>query len=82
MSPEDDPLGSLLALDFHALQAKEYEWLETFYSTYKKENVLDNLPNWDYNYALVKFLQNQGVKYYNKRTVISQFMRLGNRRGG
>ncbi|XP_012279535.1 transcription factor 25 [Orussus abietinus] len=52
LDPEGDPLAVVLALDFYALRAGEYEWFIEFCSFWDNARNLTQLPNVAYSLAL------------------------------
>ncbi|KAJ1945105.1 hypothetical protein FBU59_002410 [Linderina macrospora] len=54
LDPERDPLGAMLTLDFHALKAKQFEYVRSFVSDWTLSPV--ELPNWAYSRALAEFM--------------------------
>ncbi|XP_057330369.1 transcription factor 25 [Microplitis mediator] len=55
LNPEGDPLAIVLAIDFFALRAKEYEWLIDFCKVWDVSRNLTQLPNIAYSLALAHF---------------------------
>ncbi|XP_011860467.1 PREDICTED: transcription factor 25 [Vollenhovia emeryi] len=55
LDPEDDPLAVVLAIDFYALKAKEYEWFVKFCNLWEESRNLTQLPNIAYSLALAHF---------------------------
>lgn len=53
--PENDPLAMILAIDYYALRAQQYEWLIQLYNEWESSNNLSQLPNMAYSYALALF---------------------------
>ncbi|ORX68500.1 DUF654-domain-containing protein [Linderina pennispora] len=54
LDPQQDPLGALLTLDFHALKAKQFEYVRSFVSNWTLSPV--DLPNWAFSRALAEFM--------------------------
>ncbi|KAF9909931.1 Transcription factor 25 [Linnemannia zychae] len=55
LDPKHDELGSLLSIDFFALKAQEYVYLQKLYERLKEEHGLSQLPNFAYSMALAQF---------------------------
>lgn len=55
LNPEGDPLAIVLAIDFFALRAKEYEWFIDFCQVWEVSRNLTQLPNIAYSLALAHF---------------------------
>lgn len=55
LDPEGDPLAVVLAIDFYALRAKEYEWFIEFCNLWESSRNLTQLPNMAYSLALAHF---------------------------
>ncbi|ORX88464.1 DUF654-domain-containing protein [Basidiobolus meristosporus CBS 931.73] len=53
LSPDEDPLGALLSLDFYALKSQDYEYLLKFYSEWDSD--LSRYPSFLYSCALAQF---------------------------
>lgn len=53
--PENDPLAMILAIDYYALRAQQYEWLIQLYNEWESSNNLSQLPNMAYSFALALF---------------------------
>ncbi|KAI4355340.1 hypothetical protein L6164_004121 [Bauhinia variegata] len=51
----DDPMGAIFCIDYFALRAEEYAWLEQFSEDYKSDNSLWLLPNFSYSLAVCRF---------------------------
>ncbi|CAK9211367.1 unnamed protein product [Sphagnum jensenii] len=51
----DDPLGSLFCIDYFALRAEQYEWLQSFVNVYGKDHSLALLPSFSFSLALSQF---------------------------
>jgi len=51
----DDPMGALFCIDYFALRAGEYPWLEQFSEEYKSDNSLWMFPNFSYSLAVCRF---------------------------
>lgn len=55
LDPEGDPLAVVLAIDFYALRAKEYEWFVEFCNLWESSRNLTQLPNIAYSLAFAHF---------------------------
>ncbi|KAF9086095.1 Transcription factor 25 [Mortierella sp. AD031] len=55
LDPKHDELGSLLSIDFFALKAQEYIYLQKLYERLQEEHGLGQLPNFAYSMALAQF---------------------------
>ncbi|CAN0888933.1 Transcription factor 25 [Linum grandiflorum] len=55
----DDPTGSLFCIDYFALRAKEYAWLEQFSEEYIRDNSLWVFPNFSYSLAICRLYLEQ-----------------------
>lgn len=51
----DDPMGAMFCIDYFALRAEEYTWLERFSEEYKSDNSLWLFPNFSYSLAICRF---------------------------
>ncbi|KAG0606180.1 hypothetical protein M758_9G120200 [Ceratodon purpureus] len=52
----DDPMGALFCIDYFALRAEQYEWLQRFSNEYiTREDSLQLLPNFSFSLALAQF---------------------------
>ncbi|XP_023766007.1 uncharacterized protein LOC111914504 [Lactuca sativa] len=51
----DDPMGALFCIDYFALRAEEYKWLETFSEEYNSDNSMWLYPNFSYSLAICRF---------------------------
>lgn len=51
----DDPMGALFCIDYFALRAEEYAWLEKFSEDYKSDNSIWLFPNFSYSLAVCRF---------------------------
>lgn len=56
LSPEDDPLGAILMLDYYALRANANEYLRQVYAEWNSARQLDMLPNFAYSIAMAEFV--------------------------
>lgn len=50
-----DPVGAMFCIDYYALRAEEYSWLEQFAEEYKSDNSLWLFPNFSYSLAICRF---------------------------
>ncbi|KAI7884726.1 transcriptional repressor TCF25-domain-containing protein [Mucor mucedo] len=60
LDPVSDPLGALLSLDYHALSAKDYDYVVKMHKEWKTDGKLypvdlANMPNFAYSAAYAKF---------------------------
>ncbi|KAG5008985.1 hypothetical protein JHK87_017500 [Glycine soja] len=51
----DDPMGAIFCIDYFALRAEEYAWLEKFSEEYKSDNSMWLFPNFSYSLAISRF---------------------------
>lgn len=51
----DDPLGALFSIDYFALRAEQFEWLERFADCYSTDTSLRLLPNYSFSLAVARF---------------------------
>ncbi|KAK0581292.1 hypothetical protein LWI29_012161 [Acer saccharum] len=51
----DDPMGAMFCIDYFALRAGEYAWLEQFSEEYKSDNSLWLFPNFSYSLSVCRF---------------------------
>ncbi|XP_043716492.1 transcription factor 25 [Telopea speciosissima] len=51
----DDPMGAMFCIDYFALRAQEYAWLEWFSEEYSCDNSLWLFPNFSYSLAICRF---------------------------
>ncbi|WCJ22559.1 Transcription factor 25 [Euphorbia peplus] len=51
----DDPVGALFCIDYFALRANEYAWLEHFSEEFKRDTSLWLFPNFSYSLAICRF---------------------------
>lgn len=51
----DDPMGALFCIDYFAVRAGEYSWLEQFSEDYKRDNSLWLFPNFSYSLSICRF---------------------------
>lgn len=50
----DDPIGSKFCIDYYALRAEEYAWLERFSEEYNNDTSLWLFPNFSYSLAICR----------------------------
>ncbi|KAM7277199.1 hypothetical protein ACFE04_019065 [Oxalis oulophora] len=50
----DDPMGALFCVDYYALRAEEYAWLENFCEHYNTDSYLSLFPNFSYSLAICR----------------------------
>lgn len=55
----DDPVGALFCIDYYAIRAEEYSWLEQFSEEYGSDNSLWLFPNFSYSLAVCRFYLEQ-----------------------
>ncbi|KAK0180617.1 hypothetical protein PV327_002980 [Microctonus hyperodae] len=55
LDPDDDPLAIILAIDFYAMRAREYQWFIDFCQYWEEKKNLTQLPNIAYSLALANF---------------------------
>ncbi|MBA0729815.1 hypothetical protein Golax_023145, partial [Gossypium laxum] len=55
----DDPMGAMFCLDYFALRAGEYAWLEQFSEDYRTDTSLWLLPSFSYSLAVCRFYLEQ-----------------------
>ncbi|KAI5067333.1 hypothetical protein GOP47_0017861, partial [Adiantum capillus-veneris] len=55
----DDPLGALFSIDYFALRAEQYEWLERFADCYNMDSSLRLLPNFSFSLSVARFYLEQ-----------------------
>ena len=55
MDPDEDPLGSLLSIDYYSLRAKELPWFQRLHLELGDEKGFKFLPNMAYSAALVQW---------------------------
>ena len=58
----DDPLGALFLIDYFALRAEQYEWLEWFIDSYSNDTALWLLPNFSLSSGVARFYLEQQQK--------------------
>ncbi|KAJ4957212.1 hypothetical protein NE237_013995 [Protea cynaroides] len=51
----DDPMGAMFCIDYFALRAQEYAWLEWFSEEYSCDSSLWLFPNFSYSLAICRF---------------------------
>lgn len=59
LDPEEDPLAIVLAMDFYALRAREYQWFIDFSEEWEPKRNLSQLPNFAFSVALAHFQLSQ-----------------------
>ncbi|XP_019360914.1 PREDICTED: transcription factor 25 [Gavialis gangeticus] len=59
LDPENDPLCSLLIIDFLSLRAREYTFLTRVFQEWESHRNLSQLPNFAFSVPLAYFLQSQ-----------------------
>ncbi|KAG9447066.1 hypothetical protein H6P81_013194 [Aristolochia fimbriata] len=65
----DDPMGALFCVDYFALRAEEYAWLERFAEEYRTDNSIWLFPNFSYSLAVSRFyLEKDGLVDAEKAT--------------
>lgn len=67
LDPVSDPLGALLSLDYHALSAKDYEYVVKMQSEWKTDGhlypvELADMPNFAYSAAYARFKMSEKSK--------------------
>lgn len=65
----DDPMGAMFCIDYYALRAEEYSWLEHFVDDYGSDNSLWLFPNFSFSLAVCSFFleQKEEAKDIEKR---------------
>ncbi|XVF22244.1 hypothetical protein REPUB_Repub12eG0156900 [Reevesia pubescens] len=61
----DDPMGAMFCLDYFALRAGEYAWLEQFSEDYRSDTSLWLFPNFSYSLAVCRFYLEQEEASHN-----------------
>ncbi|EOX95515.1 TCF25/Rqc1 - like 1 [Theobroma cacao] len=61
----DDPMGAMFCLDYFALRAGEYAWLEQFSEDYRSDSSLWLFPNFSYSLAVCRFYLEQEESSHN-----------------
>ncbi|XVE77371.1 hypothetical protein DITRI_Ditri13aG0056900 [Diplodiscus trichospermus] len=61
----DDPTGAMFCLDYFALRAGEYAWLERFSEDYRSDSSLWLFPNFSYSLAVCRFYLEQEESSHN-----------------
>ncbi|KAG0556957.1 hypothetical protein KC19_11G090600 [Ceratodon purpureus] len=51
----DDPLGSMFCIDYFAIRAEQYKWLQRFVREYGADRSLSLLPSFSFSLALAQF---------------------------
>eukprot|EP00111_Clytia_hemisphaerica_P019135 TCONS_00056507-protein len=57
LDPEEDPLCTLLMIDYYAIKAEEYAYFIQLFDEYETLRNISMLPNFLYSFALAKFYQ-------------------------
>ncbi|CAM8974874.1 unnamed protein product [Rhodiola kirilowii] len=58
----DDPMGAMFCMDYYALRAEQYSWLEQFSEEYGSDNSIWLFPNFSYSLAVCRFfLERDGL---------------------
>ncbi|KAL0354358.1 UNVERIFIED_CONTAM: Transcription factor 25 [Sesamum radiatum] len=68
----DDPMGAMLSIDYYALRAEEYAWLEQFAEEYRSDNSLWLFPNFSYSLAVCRFYLEKGELLNNREMAIGK----------
>ena len=55
LDPEEDPLCTLLLMDYYCIKAEEYTYFVQLYEEYEALRQISMLPNFLYSYALALF---------------------------
>ncbi|KAJ3046963.1 Transcription factor 25 [Rhizophlyctis rosea] len=55
LDPDEDPLGSLLSIDYYAIRAKELRWFQRLHSEWGDKKGFKYFPNVAYSAALVQW---------------------------
>lgn len=55
----DDPLGAMFCIDYYALRAEEYSWLEQFSEEHDSDSSLWLFPNFAYSLPICRFFREQ-----------------------
>ncbi|XP_007051358.2 PREDICTED: transcription factor 25 [Theobroma cacao] len=61
----DDPMGAMFCLDYFALRAGEYAWLEQYSEDYRSDSSLWLFPNFSYSLAVCRFYLEQEESSHN-----------------
>ncbi|MCO5611901.1 hypothetical protein L7F22_066160 [Adiantum nelumboides] len=69
----DDPLGALFSIDYFALRAEQYEWLERLADCYNTDSSLRLFPNFSFSLAVARFYleQRQAVTDLGKENEVT-----------
>lgn len=67
LDPDSDPLGALLSLDYHALSARDFDYVITMHDTWKTDGnlypaKLSDMPNFAYSAAYASFKRSEKSK--------------------
>ncbi|EEF47116.1 transcription factor 25 [Ricinus communis] len=68
----DDPMGALFCIDYFALRAEEYAWLERFSEDFKSDNSLWLFPNYSFSLAICRFYLEQEETSKDTSTLASK----------
>lgn len=71
----DDPMGALFCIDYFALRAEEYKWLERFSEEYNSDNSLWLYPNFSYSLAICRFYLEKEKEKENGKASSSELMK-------
>lgn len=55
LDPDNDPLATILVIDYYAIRAKQFEWFIQLFDEWEESHSLSQLPNMAYSYALALF---------------------------
>ncbi|XP_068665327.1 uncharacterized protein [Aristolochia californica] len=67
----NDPMGALFCIDYFALRAEEYAWVERFAEEYRSDNSLWLFPSFSYSLAVSRFyLEKDGLIEAEKATSV------------
>ncbi|XP_047337682.1 transcription factor 25 [Impatiens glandulifera] len=71
----DDPMGTIFCIDYFALRAEEYTWLEQFSEEYGDDNSLWLFPNFSYSLAISRFyLESQSSSVESAKATSADLM--------
>lgn len=68
----NDPVGAIFCIDYYALRAEEYGWLEQFAEEYKSDNSLWLFPNISYSLATCRFYLERNEHLDGKETDVQK----------
>lgn len=74
LDPEEDPLAIVLAIDFYALRAREYQWLVEFFEEWEPRRNLSQLPNFAFSVALAHFQISQAANGSGDTSLADQML--------